>query len=160
MFSGAVKFLAGCQALGGRAVLEIAEEIGMSRQYVYQQKELVIISNHIDNAEEAIHIYRAKDVVEKGFLRMKNCLELARLRVHSDNAMQNKIFIGFISLIITAHIHKVMSEHRMYDTWTMKKLIKILERLRVHHIKNDTIFSPLTKEQKLIFEAFGLDSKL
>jgi len=118
---------------------------------------LVIISNHIDNAEEAIQIYRAKDVVEKGFLRMKSCLELARLRVHSDNAMQNKIFIGFIALIITAHIHKVMSKHRMYELWTMKKLIKTLERLKVHYIKNDRIVSPITKDQKFIFDAFGIN---
>jgi transposase len=121
---------------------------------------LVLISNHIDNAEETIQIYRAKDVVEKGFLRMKNCLNLARLRVHSDNAMQNKIFIGFVALILTAHIHKVMLDNHMYDSWTMKKLIKILERLKVHYIKKDRIVSPLTKEQKSIFEAFNIKTDL
>ena len=117
---------------------------------------LVLISNHIDNAKEAIQIYRDKDVVEKGFLHMKNCLDLARLRVHSDNAMQSKVFIGFIALIITAHIHKVMTENRMYDSYTLKKLIKTLERLKVHYIKNDRIVSPLSKEQKLIFDVFDL----
>jgi transposase len=121
---------------------------------------LVIISNHVNNAEDAIHIYRDKDVVEKGFQRMKNCLDLARLRVHSDNAMQNKIFIGFIALIITAHIHKVMSEKRLYKAWTMKKMIKTLERLKVHYIKKDRIVSPLTKEQKGIFKAFNLKCDL
>ena len=117
---------------------------------------LVILSNHVDSAEDAIHIYRDKDVVEKGFQRMKNCLDLARLRIHSDNAMQNKIFVGFIALIITAHIHRVMSDNRMYTDWTMKKMIKSLERLKVHYIKNDRIVSPLTKEQKGIFKAFNL----
>ena len=121
---------------------------------------LVIISNHVDNADDAIQIYRDKDVVEKGFQRMKNCLDLARLRVHSDNAMQNRIFVGFIALIITAHIHKVMSENRMYTTWTMKKMIKTLERLKVHYIKNDRIVSPLTKEQREIFEAFKIKCNL
>ena len=116
---------------------------------------LVLISNHVDNANEAIKLYRDKDVVEKGFLRMKNCLDLARLRVHSDNAMQNKIFIGFIALIITAHIHKVMSDNRLYETWTMKKMIKTLERLKVQYIKNDRILYPVSKEQKNIFKAFG-----
>ena len=117
---------------------------------------LVLVSNHIDNAEEAIGIYRSKDVVEKGFNHMKNCLNLARLRVHSDNAMENKLFIGFIALIITAHIHKIMEEHNFYDCWTMKKMIKILERLKIHYIKNDRIIVPLTKDQKLIFNAFGI----
>jgi len=121
---------------------------------------LVLISNHVDNAAEAIQIYRDKDVVEKGFLRMKNCLDLARLRVHSDNAMQNRIFIGFIALIITAHIHKVMNDTRLYETWTMKKLIKTLERLKVQYIKNDRIFYPVSKDQKTIFKAFGLEFDL
>ena len=91
---------------------------------------------------------------------MKNCLDLARLRVHSDNAMQNRIFIGFIALIITAHIHKVMNDTRLYETWTMKKLIKTLERLKVQYIKYDRIFYPVSKDQKTIFKAFGLEFDL
>ena len=116
---------------------------------------LVLISNHIDNAQEALEIYRTKDVVEKGFWRMKTCLDLARLRVHSDKAMQNKIFIGFIALIICAHIHKIMSDNDLYKSWTMKKMLKILERLKIHHIKSDCILSPLTRDQKRILNAFG-----
>ena len=121
---------------------------------------LILISNHIDNAQEALEIYRTKDVVEKGFWRMKTCLDLARLRVHSDKAMQSKIFIGFIALIICAHIHKVMSENNLYKSWSMKKMLKILERLKIHHIKSDHILSPLTKDQKRIFSAFGVSPDL
>ena len=121
---------------------------------------VIIISNYVDNVQEALQIYRGKDVVEKGFLRMKSCLDLARLRVHSNEVMQNKIFIGFIALIITAHIHKVMAENQLYKSWSMKKMIKTLERLKVHHIKGDRIVSPLTKDQKRIFSAFDLKSVL
>ena len=68
---------------------------------------LILISNHIYSTTEAIEIYRSKDVVEKGFMKLKNCLDLGRLRVHSDHKMQSKLFIGFIALILMAHIHKV-----------------------------------------------------
>ena len=34
---------------------------------------LVLISNHINNVQEALDYYRAKDVVEKGFMKLKNC---------------------------------------------------------------------------------------
>jgi transposase len=57
---------------------------------------LVLITNRIKNAEEALGWYRAKNVVEKGFLKLKNAVDLGRLRVHSQESMQNKIFIGFI----------------------------------------------------------------
>ena len=117
---------------------------------------VIIVGNHIDNAQNALEIYRAKDVVEKGFLRMKTCLDLARLRVHSDETMQNKVFIGFIALIVIAHIHKVMSDNQLYKSWTMKKMFKILERLKIHYIKDDQIVSPLTKDHKRIFAAFDM----
>jgi transposase len=117
---------------------------------------LVIVSNHIDNASDAIQIYRSKDVVEKGFLRMKNCLDLGRLRVHSDSHMQNKLFIGFVALIIMAHIHKVMTDNGMYESMTLKKLLKTLERFRVQYINGQKIIYPITLEQKNIFDAFGM----
>jgi transposase len=121
---------------------------------------LVIVSNHVSTAANAIHTYRSKDVVEKGFLRMKNCLDLGRLRVHSDNNMQNKLFVGFVALIVMAHIHKVMMDNNMYEYMTLKKLLKILERLRVQYINGKKISFPLTSEQKEIFSAFGVPSAL
>ena len=41
IFERSEKFLAGCSAIGGKPVKEISKEIGMSREYVYQQKEQV-----------------------------------------------------------------------------------------------------------------------
>jgi transposase len=116
----------------------------------------ILVSNHIDNANDAIEIYRAKDIVEKGFLKMKNCLDLGRLRVHSDHRMQSKLFIGFVALIIMAHIHKVMAAHNMYESYTISKMLKNLERLRVQYVNGDRIIFPLTAEQKYIFKAFGV----
>jgi len=117
---------------------------------------LVTVSNCIKNAAEAIKIYRAKDVVEKGFYRLKNSLELGRLRVHSEEAMQNKLFVGFIALIIMSYIHCVMLDNGLYNKMTMKKLILIMEKSRVIYIKGDRIVMPLTKEQKDILKAFKL----
>jgi transposase len=117
---------------------------------------LVIISNHVDNAAEALYIYRAKDVVEKGFSKLKNNLELNRLRVHSSDSMQNKVFVSFIALIIMSHIHTIMLENDFYSKMSMKKLIHILEKLKTHYIKGERILYPITKEQKTIYKAFGL----
>jgi transposase len=117
---------------------------------------VVIISNDITAAKEAISIYREKDVVEKGFLRLKNSLDLGRLRVHRSDSMQNKVFVGFIALIILSCIHKVMSDKDLYQQMTMKKLIMTLAKLRLQEINGHSILFPLTKEQKEIFKAFNL----
>jgi transposase len=117
---------------------------------------LILLSNDITDAKEAISIYRAKDVVEKGFLMLKNSLELGRIRVHSENSMQNKVFIGFIALIIMASIHNVMMDKGLYRNMTMQKLLKTLDKLRVQRINGKSILFPVTKEQKEIFKTFGL----
>jgi len=76
---------------------------------------LIVISNCVTDAKEAIKIYREKDIVEKGFLRLKNCLDLGRIRVHSEESMQNKVFIGFVSLILLSGIHNGMVEKKLYS---------------------------------------------
>lgn len=118
---------------------------------------MVIISNEVQDAKKALAVYRDKDIVEKGFLKLKNNLELGRLRVHKEESMQNKIFVSFISLILMSHIHKVMAEKNLYKKMTMKKLLLTLSKLRIQHINGTDILYPLTKDQKEIFEAFDVD---
>ena len=118
---------------------------------------LVLVGNQSFDATKALAIYRAKDVVEKGFNRMKNCLDLGRLRVHGNTTMQSKIFISFIALILECRIHRIMLMSGLYKTMTMKKLILTLEKLRIQHIKGKDILFPLTKVQKGIFKAFHFE---
>jgi hypothetical protein len=117
---------------------------------------MVLISNHCKSSKEALEIYRAKDVVEKGFFRLKNDLDLRRLRVHRDETMDGKIFIGFISLILLSYIHKGMTEKDMYKDVTMKEMIRHLEKLKVQTIMGKRIVYPLTKMQKRIFDNFDI----
>jgi transposase len=118
---------------------------------------LVVISNFITDAREAIKIYREKDIVEKGFLRLKNALDLGRIRVHSEVSMQNKVFVGFISLILLSGLHNVMVNKKLYSKMTMKKLILTLARLRIQMVNGVRVLFQATKEQRLIFEAFKID---
>jgi len=117
---------------------------------------MVVISNDISDAKEALSIYREKDVVEKGFLRLKNSLDLGRLRVHREDIMQNKVFVGFLSLILMSQIHKVMLDNELYKKMTMKKLLMTLSKLRVQVINGTRILFPLTKEQKEIYKSFNV----
>jgi transposase len=118
---------------------------------------LVLISNDVVSAKDAIRIYRAKDVIEKGFLRLKCDLDLGRLRVHSQDRMQNKVFIGFVALILLSHIHVVMMNNDIYGKMTMKKLIRTLAKHRTQTIAGECIVYPATKTQREIYEAFAVN---
>jgi hypothetical protein len=117
---------------------------------------LVIVSNDVPDAKRALRIYRAKDVVEKGFERLKCDLDIGRLRVHSQDRMQNKVFIGFVALIMLSHIHAVMLDNNIYDKMTMKELLRTLSKHRVQNIGGERIVFPATKTQKEIYNAFGV----
>ncbi len=117
---------------------------------------MVVISNFVTDAKEAIKIYREKDIVEKGFHRLKNVLDLGRLRVHSEASMQNKVFVGFISLILLCGIHNVMQDEMLYRDMTMKKLILILSKLKLQLVNGVRVLFPLTKAQREIYEAFRI----
>ena len=123
---------------------------------LYTAGWVVLISNDITDALQAMCIYRDKDVVEKSFLRLKNSIDLGRLRVHSDNAMQGKLFVGFLASILMAEINKTMVENDLYKNYTMREALNVIAKLRVQDINDKRILYPITKEQRLIYEAFGL----
>ena len=77
-------------------------------------------------------------------------------RVHSQQAMESKVFIGFIALILSSHIHRVMLEQKLYKTMTMKELIRTMEKLRTQVIDGRRILFPMTKRQREIYQAFGV----
>ncbi len=119
---------------------------------------MVCVSNSVDTVQEAIRIYRAKDVVEKSFLRTKNSLGINRLRVHSQQAMDGMMLVAFIALILNSHIHRIMLEKNLYRNMSMTDLVKTMEKLKVMVIGDTRIDFPATKKQKEIAEAFGLTS--
>ncbi|TYT74719.1 IS1634 family transposase, partial [Desulfobotulus mexicanus] len=117
---------------------------------------MVLISNDVSEATEALRIYRDKDVVEKGFDRMKNNLDLGRLRVHSNHNARNKTFVGFLALILLSKIHYTMLQEKLYCKMTMKELLLTLSKLRRQEIKGTKILFPLSRLQMTIFKAFGV----
>jgi transposase len=135
-------------------------EISIREDVVAKELEttgwFVLLSNHIEDPQVAHDIYRTKDVVEKSFLRYKNNLGLNRLRVHSDDRMQNKLFVAFIALVIASAIHETMKRKGMYKQMTFDRLILTLAKLKSASVSGRAILRPMTKEQIDIFESFGV----
>lgn len=115
----------------------------------------VILSNDSKNAEYILNIYRTKDVVEKSFDNLKNGLDLKRLNIHSDAAMQGRIFIGFIALIMTSYIRNAMKENGLYKKYTFASLLGEMKKLKCIHFSNGTNqLTELTSKQKVLYEIF------
>jgi transposase len=116
-----------------------------------------IISNDVNDYRSAIDIYRHKDMVEKAFYRLKNNLDLKRLRTHTDITTENKLFISFISLILFSVIHKCMDKADLYKLYTVQGLIEKLDNLRFIYADPNILVKPLTKSENDIFKAFNIN---
>ena len=81
---------------------------------------------------------------------------MGRLRVHSSESMQGKLFVGFVALILTSYIHNVMLAKDLYKRMSMQKMLKLLNRLKIQDIGDSRIIFPATKEQEEIFKVFGI----
>lgn len=118
----------------------------------------VILSNDSKDAKYILNVYRTKDVVEKSFDNLKNDLDLDRLNIHSDAAMEGRVFIGFIALILTSRIRNVMQQCALYKSFTFSSLLTELKKLKcVHFSGGKSMFTELTKSQKAIYKAFQMD---
>jgi transposase len=84
-------------------------------------------------------------------------LDLERLRIHSDKAMDGRIFIAFISLIMQSHIHKVMKENNLYKKYSIEKLIMELKKIKIFELSNGKkMISEISKKQRDILKAFNI----
>lgn len=70
----------------------------------------VLAMNDIKDKVRALEVYRNKDSVDKCFDDLKNDLDMKRIRMHSAVAMEGRIFIQFISRLITTRLKQVMNE--------------------------------------------------
>ena len=78
------------------------------------------------------------------------------MRVHTDERTQNKVFCGFIALILASAIDKVMRNKNLHKKHTMTELLR-----KISHVKSATYngvkdMQPLSKEQAQILGAFGI----
>ena len=108
--------------------------------------------------EMILDIYRRKDIIEKCFDELKNDIDLRRLRVHTETAMEGKTFIAFIGLILRTYVHnklrdfldanRPMSMPQVFDELRMIKAVKTKGGM--------VLRGPLTKKQRTMLEEFGI----
>ena len=117
----------------------------------------VILTNDSKDPRYVLDVYRTKDVIEKSFDNLKNDLDLNRLNVHSNAAMEGRVFLGFISLVLSSYIRQTMRQNDLYKNFTFSSLLSELKKQKVVHFAGGkTMLTELSKTQKAIFEAFHI----
>ena len=120
---------------------------------IKQMGYVIILSSRSMNPREIILLYRHKDCVEKCFDNMKNELSTNRLRVHSIESMDGRLFITFVTLIFFSWIHKIMREKDLSKKYTVEEVMYELKKLKMIELTNQRrVLTEITKTQKDLFK--------
>jgi transposase len=110
------------------------------------------------SAADILYYYRTKDADEKLFYQLKIYLDANRIRVHSDTAVDGKIFMLFIAQILRAKLSNdlrpLLDGHHLSLDKAMKRMANVRIKTTPEGFK---LLKAPTKQQKEIYATFGHD---
>ena len=118
----------------------------------------ILAGNDIKDKVKALQVYRAKDAVEKCFDDLKNDLDMKRIRMHTKETMEGRIFIQFIALLITTRLKEVMNEAGWFKDYDLQEIIdemKSMREVKVNGTRKKYSTEP-TPLQRDIIKLYGL----
>lgn len=112
--------------------------------------------NKTKDVTEALRSYRQKDVIEKGVDDLENDLDMKRLRIHSNTAMEGRIFIQFVSLILTTYLKGIMEKQGWVRNHNLQENFGEMNSLKEISIegKRKKLVTTPTKFQRQIMELY------
>lgn len=124
----------------------------------------IVTSKKMD-AKDALELYKSRDSSEKLFRGDKSYLGNSTLRVQTDEAADEKIFIEFVALIIRNRLYTSLKDQVLLDDSKANYMnvcaaIKELEKIEMLR-QNDEAYRldyAVTATQKAILKAFKMDA--
>lgn len=96
-------------------------------------------------------LYRRKDAVEKFFDNIKNDIDRNRLRIHSQEALEGRLFLDFIALIIYSYISKVMQQEKIVKDYTVQELMYEFKKIKLIGLGEiKAIITEVSKKKRII----------
>lgn len=152
------------------------EKDGKRKFYGYKEREdvieqelklcgyFVIVTSKKMTCREALLLYKSRDASEKLFCSDKSFLGNRTLRVSGNDAMESKIFVQFIALIIRSKIYtqlrKRMAEMAKKPNYmTVPAALRELDKIELIRQPggNYKLDHAITARQKIILGSFGID---
>jgi transposase len=88
-----------------------------------------ILTNVKTDSGELLETYRCREVVENCFDDLKNGLDMRRLRIHSSDAMDSRLFIQFLALTLICRIRIVVKQSAGLLHMTIREILEAMETI-------------------------------
>jgi len=117
-----------------------------------------IMTHGVDfDAMKTFRIYRLRDEQEKYFQQMKDQMVSDRQRNWSEEGKTGRLFILFVSLILSSYVRHVWRNTRLYDLFSSS--LELLDEMRsirlIEHTNRAKVITPFVGAQVDICEVFG-----
>jgi len=118
-----------------------------------------IFTTRFKDPDEALQVYRDKDIVEKCFDDLKNSLDMKRLRMHTIETVDGRLFVQFIALIFTSSLRRDMRQSKLIEKYTVRELLLEMDPLtKIRYAgKYGQILTEITKPQREILELLNIE---
>jgi len=121
-------------------------------------KWVLWLSNKMLDGKEVLRLYKRKDVVEKFFDNMKHDIERKRLRIHSQETFEGRLFLDFLALIIYSRISSVMRKEGINKDLTVQELMYEFKKIKLIRLgAKKTIVTEVSKKQRELFQSFKIN---
>ena len=144
-------------------LMSAAERTEVINEEIKMCGYFVIITSEPMTAQEALELYKGRDASEKLFRGDKTYLGNQSMRVYSNEAMEAKIFVEFVALIIRNRIYTYLKKEQersetKQNFLTVPAALRELEKIEMIRMwNNEYCFNyAITATQRKILKAFDL----
>jgi transposase len=148
------------QVKNNNGQLEIVRDTKALSQRIATMGATLMLTNHLDlDRAKILELYRRKDYLEKTFDVLKNEFDGKRLRGHSKDVINGRLFIKFISLILYSALANKMREKDLFKLYSIREIMYELKKLRIIEMYNGTSYlTEISKRQREIFSKLEVET--
>jgi len=141
-----------------RPRFKLMRKVNAISRLMNRMGKTIILTNDPElGREDILSLYRRKDTLEKMFDIIKNELDCRRLKVSSREAVEGRIFLTYLSLIIYSALSRIMRENDLYRTYTLSEVFYELKKLRAVTLNSGKSYlTEVSKKQRILFEKFDV----
>ena len=119
----------------------------------------ILLSNTVKDPVEALELYRNRDIIEKAMGDIKERLNCRRTLVSSDQSLEGKLFVAFVSLIFLSFIKIRMQKEKLFKKYTLQGLLDELDVIECYTQPGKAVIvGEVLAKQAEIFTKMGVDA--
>ena len=101
--------------------------------------------------------YHQRDAIEKIIDEMKHEMDGKRLRVHRKEAIEGRLFVLFLAMILRCAVEQACSDAQLFKKYSVAEIFAELKNIKQMELTNGKfLVSKITKKQQTLYEALGV----